>query len=139
MIRIRPLFAVAALGWMAVVLIVNGTPAAQLPRAGLWILRFPNADKVVHFGMYAVMAGLIWKAVVDDRRQAPRPAWWMTAMIAVGVALVGAGDELHQSIVPGRSMDPLDWLADASGAVACVLGLRAWWAWRAAPVSKPQE
>lgn len=127
MMRLRPLPATAALAWAATVLIVNGTPADQLPRAGLWLLRFPHADKVVHAGMYGVMAALAWWAVSTSK---PRPAWLMAA-IAAGVAAVGAADEVHQSMVPGRSMDPMDWLADAAGAVAAVVALRWWEQWRA--------
>lgn len=121
MIRLRPLYAVATIAWTAVVLIVNGTPAERLPRTGLWLLRFPHADKMVHFGMYAVMAALAYKALADARDRQPV---WFVAIIAAAVAMVGALDELHQAIVPGRSMDPLDWLADAAGAVAAVITMR---------------
>jgi VanZ family protein len=36
-------------------------------------------------------------------------------------SLYGASDEVHQSFVPGRAADPLDWVADSAGAVAGVL------------------
>ena len=103
-------------------MVVNGTPAERLPRAGLWFLRFPHADKLVHFGMYAVMGVLAYKAIVDAR---DRPPMWLLALVAGGVAMVGAIDELHQSIVPGRSSDPLDWLADATGGIVAVVAMRA--------------
>ena len=74
----------------------------------------PSADKVAHFGAYAVLGALL--AFATDRRGLP-----LALAAGLGV-LYGALDELHQMYVPGRSPDVLDWAADAAGvAAACVL------------------
>jgi hypothetical protein len=68
--------------------------------------RFPHDDKVVHALLYAPLGALLRIA---------------TGRFAVALALagsVGMADEVLQSAVPGRTADPLDWLADVAGAAA---------------------
>lgn len=65
-----------------------------------------------HFGMYAVLAILVWWALA---------AFGLTARQRIAIAflvamLYGVSDEWHQSFVPGRHPDPFDLLVDAAGA-----------------------
>jgi VanZ family protein len=58
------------------------------------------------------------------------PAWGRTRVLGLAFLLplaYGVSDEFHQHFVPGRSVDPLDVLADATGALLVVAFL----AWRA--------
>lgn len=66
-------------------------------------------DKVKHFALYAVFAGLVWRAMAGNGRHPLRAA----AGTGVLVALYGASDELHQHFVPGRSADVMDGVVDA--------------------------
>lgn len=75
---------------------------------------FPNEDKVLHFGMYFLFGGLVMWTLRVTALKGRHGLWILAACIA---AIYGASDELHQSFIPGRSMDILDWFADASGAV----------------------
>lgn len=77
----------------------------------------PGLDKLVHAGLFAVLAVLV--SLAADRR----PAWWAWA----GSALYGALTEFEQWFVPSRSMSVGDFLADAAGA-AIGLALLATWA-----------
>ena len=72
---------------------------------------FAYADKVAHFGIYGVMGFLfaLW------RRESGGKARGAVLSALVFVAFVGAVDEIHQHWIPGRSMDVIDWLADAAG------------------------
>ena len=82
-------------------LFVFGTPAFATP----W-------DKVAHFALYALAAALF---VVGTAGRMP---------FAVAAAVIGAGacDELHRTLVQGQSLDLLNFLANASGALtACGL------------------
>jgi VanZ family protein len=78
---------------------------------------FEFKDKVAHLCEYMVLGGLLFTGI----------GWTVTRskmgtflfLFAVGVS-VAALDELLQSYIPGRSMDPYDWLADAVG---CAVGV----------------
>ena len=77
-------------------------------------LLFAHQDKLQHAGAYALMAIFAWRFF---RYQLTDPF-----SIASSALLFSSGfgltDELHQALVPGRSADWLDWLADTVGA-AC--------------------
>jgi VanZ family protein len=95
------------LAWAAIILVLTSIPVPGTPIDGVG-----GIDKVVHLVMYGVLGAL-----------ASRAAWlpahgWRSALVLVGVVVFAAFDEWHQSFVPGRSADPLDWVADAIGAVA---------------------
>ncbi len=74
-------------------------------------------DKVVHFGLYAVLGWSVHRAV---RAGGGRSAPAILAAWAVGLAF-GALDELHQHLVPGRDPSVADWAADAAGYTAAFL------------------
>ena len=98
-----------ALGWMALIAAVSHQSAWQGPATASGL---PLADKLDHLAEFAVLGALLWNAV---SRHHPLP--WLAP--AIFVLALGAGygvlDELHQSLVPGRSAELGDWLADAVG------------------------
>lgn len=67
-----------------------------------------------HFTLYAVLMVLLARTL---RRSGgvPAPRAWLFAFVLVG--LYGLSDEYHQSFVPGRTPDPIDWLTDLAGAL----------------------
>jgi VanZ family protein len=78
-----------------------------------------NGDKVVHFAVYGLLATLV----------ARLGAGWRGALVGLLVASAfGLTDEFHQSFVPHRSADPMDWVADTLGAALAVT-LYAGWPW----------
>lgn len=89
--------------------------AAWLP---VWVVQALPMDKVVHAGLYGVLAGL-WAWAL----QAVRRPWRLAGLAWTLATIFGALDEVHQGFVPGRSRDPMDLLADATGAALAVLTL----------------
>lgn len=74
----------------------------------------PFTDKILHALEYGGLSFLLHMAW---RRSFPsRPWFWPVVAIT---ALYGLSDEIHQSFVPGRSMDAWDLVADTVG--ACVV------------------
>jgi len=108
---VRPWRLVAA--WVLVILLVTTVP---FPAGIIETGPFP-IDKVVHFGLYAVLGWTVHRAVRAG--QATRPGLVLLAW-ALGLAF-GALDELHQHLVPGRDPSTLDWAADAAGYTAAFL------------------
>jgi glycopeptide antibiotics resistance protein len=103
--------------WLAAVaVVVTGEllPAASAPM--LWLGTLQISDKVMHFGAYLLLA------FIPCFGFPLRTGISLSALlIALGVAL-----EFAQKLVPGRSCDPLDALANTLGVVlGGVLGVLA--------------
>jgi VanZ family protein len=77
--------------------------------------------KFVHFGEYALVCALWWRALRD--RLSPSAA--LTAALVIASAYA-ATDEFHQSFVEGRHGTPVDWLIDTAGALTAALLIRRW-------------
>jgi len=109
--------AVPAVAWAAVIFAGSSVPGTDVP--GGWSVQG-------HLGEYAVFGALVLLALA--RSGAERRAAWMALAICSAYAVT---DEFHQSFVPGRMPDPLDWVADAIGSAvgisAALIGFR----WRA--------
>jgi VanZ family protein len=75
-------------------------------------------DKVVHFGMYGILAVLVMRAL--------RPPYSISQSVAVLLALAafGAADEWHQAFIPGRSESIWDWIADTLGVITGLVASR---------------
>lgn len=111
-----------ALLYMAAIFAASAQPTVPLPD-------LDNSDKVLHFAAYAGLGGLLAYGAAPAAL-GPLP------LIAIG-SLYGASDEVHQSFVPGRSPDPLDWVADTLGVVAGVLAAHRFFSRRRARATAP--
>lgn len=109
--------AVAAIVWMGVIFALSSLPGGAVPG------RFGSLG---HFTVYAVLGALYFLAL-SGRAPLSR-----AAVVAVALAsLYGITDEFHQSFVPGRTPDVVDWLVDTLGAGAGVLLAGLVFRWRA--------
>jgi len=90
-------------------------PGAPLPAASL--------DKAKHLTAFAGLAVLLCMAAATFSQ----PTWQMYLLVLVSIAAYGVVDELTQMLVPTRSADPLDWLADVSGAVVGIMVFLGLW------------
>ena len=69
-------------------------------------------DKALHFAAFAGLAFLLaWS------QNSFRPAWSTVLVMLIIVSVYGAVDELTQALVPGRTTDIKDWIADVAGAI----------------------
>ena len=90
------------------------------PVSAFYELPFAGADKLVHMGVYGVMAATALFAFPDVYRVQRRK----TAMMATVLFCFayGISDELHQSFVPGRDASVGDIAADTVGALITAVG-----------------
>ncbi len=73
---------------------------------------FELQDKLHHMVAYFVMGILAWRFLRHVVKISK-----LTPIIALAFcSLYGVSDEWHQSFVPGRSSEMLDWVADTLGA-----------------------
>ena len=75
--------------------------------------------KLLHFGEYALLSFLWWRALATVT--SPERAVLWAFLLASGYAVT---DEFHQTFVEGRHGSPLDWAIDSAGAAAAALYLR---------------
>ena len=80
---------------------------------------FEHQDKVHHMGAYFIMGMLTWRFFKD----------YITSTMKLSIvtlcfcSIYGLSDEWHQSFVPGRYADIMDWLADTLGATIAIISL----------------
>ncbi len=98
-----------ALGWMALIAAMSHQSVVTGPSTATGL---PLADKLDHLAEFAVLGALLWNAVSHHH---PLPGVTPVMFVLAIGAGYGALDELHQSLVPERSMQLSDWLADTVG------------------------
>lgn len=95
-----------ALAWAGVIFALSAQRGSRLP--GGWSVE-------AHFAVYAVLGALVWFALGG-----PSTGVRGIVLAIVIASLYGITDEFHQSFVPQRTPDPLDWLTDTVGAAVGV-------------------
>jgi len=97
--------------WSIIVVILLTVPTSSLHSSDMleW-------DKVVHFGLFFVMTWL-WLVAAGHRGRG------VSILILVGAIAFAFASEWYQHLLPIRSMDIYDALADSAGSVA------AWVVW----------
>lgn len=102
--------------WLPVILL-EATVVFFSSRPGSSIhLPFARVDKVLHFGEYAALGFVIYRALRMSGGHQREAVLGACALVAV----LGLGDEAFQSRIPGRDSSIHDWFADLLGAMAGV-------------------
>jgi len=112
-IMIKILEFIGLMAYCGLIYWLSDQPSLPAP---MW---FPGQDKLYHAGAYFLLAASAW---CNFRHLVKKPII-LAAVVIVFSSLYGASDEWHQSFVPGRSSDALDWLADTLGAALATLVL----------------
>jgi VanZ family protein len=85
---------------------------------------FEFSDKLMHFGAYAVLGVLFYRAYhtlpFENRLQ------WIMLLSMISASLYGVSDEIHQSFVSSRDGSYTDVMADVLGAVCGVYLYHRW-------------
>ena len=100
-----------------VILVLTGLPGSCLPH----VKPVFGLDKVVHLLMYAGFAfAILWgyrKPFQENGKAYRRKALWITLVIGIAYGLLT--EIMQETLVPGRTGNVYDWIADIIG---CVLG-----------------
>lgn len=95
--------------WLSAVTYALVIPGNNLPKSNLFDL--PFFDKIVHVLLFAVLAVLALKAYTNNTKG-------LALKIFIGIVLYGTAMEFVQKhLVPFRSFDVVDILADTLGAL----------------------
>ena len=102
--------------WLPVLLLEATVVFFSSRPGGSIHLPFARVDKILHFGEYAALGFVVYRALRmsgGGRRGAVAGTFGLVAML-------GLGDEAFQSLIPGRDSSLLDWFADLLGGLAGV-------------------
>lgn len=77
-------------------------------------------DKIEHFGAYGLLSVFLYLSLTLQEKYQLLNKYAATFSVLIA-SFYGMLDEFHQMLVPGRSTEFLDWLADFLGSVLAVL------------------
>lgn len=102
--------------WLAFIIYASLFPANDLPK----FVFFPNFDKIVHFGIYFVLAVLLIPFILKNEN------YFKSYLISViSAILTGILFEILQLCIGhGRSASPYDALANSIGAICGIIFYR---------------
>jgi len=118
--------------WLPVLVVLAGISyLSSIPQDDLPSFNFPGLDKIVHLLMYSFLSFTFGRAFTYPIRHETEWTHYRPRLVLgiIFTALYGIIDEWHQSFVPGRAVEILDWVADITGAfvgAAIVWFYRAW-------------
>ena len=102
------------IGVMGLIFSLSGVPGDSLPLPDV-----VNLDKVLHAGVYGVLALTVLFAI-PERSYRAHP-WKISLLVVLFCLLYGISDEFHQSFIPNRCPSVLDLVADTVGAALAAL------------------
>ncbi len=103
------------LPWVTMMILIT----IQSAMTSTLLVKLPSGmDKFIHFLIFFVLGWLMTRGMYDLEKIS-LPLKWL--IILAGGALFALLDEWHQSLVPGRVADTMDWLADMAGIISAGL------------------
>jgi VanZ family protein len=104
--------------WASIILVLCGMPPQDVDK--IKFIDIPYLDKLVHFGLYFVLALLIMAILTLNSKL--KYSRWANLITIFSCLLYGWLIEVMQRVFfPGRSYELMDVVADTAGAVVGVL------------------
>jgi Predicted integral membrane protein len=104
--------------WAAIILILCGMPPQDVDK--MKFIDIPYQDKIVHFGLYFILAVLIM-AVLTLNTHLKQSKWAYVITILSCLFYGWLIEVMQRNFFPGRSYELMDIVADTAGAVVGVL------------------
>jgi VanZ family protein len=114
---------VGAIAYAAAIFVSSSQPVP--PRAEGAVVAV--GDEVLHGLAYAGLAALLALAIAST--VSPRVRSYAALIALAGAVGYAASDEFHQTLVPGRKGDVMDFAADAVGALLASVVYEGWRRW----------
>ena len=90
--------------------IATTVPVSNLPSVAV-------SDKIKHFSAFFGLSVLLSLTLIYQSKVLLFKKYFLVAALVIS-SIYGLLDEIHQSFVPGRNSEFLDWVADSLGAAA---------------------
>lgn len=101
--------------WAIIIIIVSSIPSDKIPSIQIF-----GFDKVVHLFIYFVFGILIQRALYFSKGKVYNIRKISLITISI-IFLFGLFDELYQGLIPGRTTDVFDLIADLTGGVLSLI------------------
>lgn len=99
------------IAWFFIILVLIVIPGRNMPPTGSWF-EMLMVDKWVHAFLFGVLTYLLVRPLKAGRKS------MVTGIMVALLSLYGLSTEFIQHyLVPGRSFDPWDWVADNAGII----------------------
>ncbi len=96
------------IGLMIAITVQSSFAGLPIPTFGLSF-----SDKILHFSVFGLLGLLMTRGMLNTKSTILRnKSIWIAVITGMIFALT---DEWHQSMVPGRTPEVLDWVADSLG------------------------
>lgn len=130
--------------WSSLIFVLSSLTSSEIQDTSSLLARLPFVHILlhpvfVHMVLYALLAALAYSLVASllpARKLSTLHVWLVTLAFCVAY---GAGDELHQSFVPGRDMSLLDLGVDAAGALVGIAAAEATARWGRLLHARPRQ
>jgi VanZ family protein len=116
-------FKFIALIYAVLIFIISSIPGLTPPPLG-----FQLEDKVYHFIEYAIFSSLLFLAFFTAKMDFFKKNVFLFSSL-IGI-IYAYSDELHQRLIPGRSYDLYDFLADCLGIILIQAALWIYLGWK---------
>jgi VanZ family protein len=104
--------------WASLILLAIGIPGSYIPQTGL--IRFAHMDKMVHFGLFAVLGFLLCFGLNNQKRE-DLSRYYAVTTIILGVFYGAITEILQYLIISMRYGNFFDFIANAFGTIFGVL------------------
>lgn len=113
------LYQFPAIAFAILIFVISSIKTLSIPEMGIeW------ADKIAHLIEYGIFGFLVVRAFYFyPKLRNPTKVYLLAIILTL---IYAAGDELHQSLVPGRYASVTDWIADGVGVLIGGMIFR-WW------------
>lgn len=95
---------------------LTSLPSQAIPSVGV-------SDKIEHFGAFFILSSLFYLTMLFQKKSETLKKYALPITFFI-ITFYGALDELHQLLIPGRSCELNDLLADTVGALIAIIILR---------------
>lgn len=105
--------------YLGVVAFLCFAPSDTFPQVNTWSFFIP-IDKLVHFSMFTPLPIMFYASI--GKKESPKRICLRIIMILLGSCIIAGSTELLQGLIPNRSTDFYDFIADCLGiTISCLL------------------
>jgi hypothetical protein len=106
--------------WFGIILFLICMPQSKVPEIDFWWIELMRPDKIIHAMMFGIQSLLF---ILPLKKTKSNSSAVKKRVIGISILVIfwGLATECIQLIVPGRSFEWLDWLADSVGVLIIMI------------------